>query len=47
MRQSLRRITQTAYKFAALAVKTDMANAYGVQLAKAQTHVNGFVGGEP
>ncbi len=47
LQQSLRRFTQTAYRSAELAVKVDMANAYGIQLAKAQTHVNGFVGGKP
>ena len=46
LRQSIRRFTKSAYRAAELAAKTDMANAYGVQLAKAQTHVNGLVGGE-
>ena len=45
-RQSVRRLTTTAYKAAEVASKVDMANQYGVQLAKAQGHVNGFVGGE-
>ena len=45
-RQSVRRLTTTAYKAAEVASKVDMSNQYGVQLAKAQGHVNGFVGGE-
>lgn len=45
-RQSVRRLNTTAYKAAGLASKADMSNQYGVQLAKAQGHVNGFVGGE-
>ncbi|KAL9071026.1 MAG: hypothetical protein Q9161_004526 [Pseudevernia consocians] len=44
LRQSVRRLTTTAYKAAEVASKIDMANQYGVQLAKAQGHVNGFVG---
>lgn len=45
-RQSLRNLTSTAYKAAEVAFKADKSNQYGVQLAKAQGHVNGFVGGE-
>lgn len=45
-RQSVRRLTTTAFKAAEVASKADMSNQYGVQLAKAQGHVNGFVGGE-
>lgn len=44
-RQIVRRFETTAYRAAELASKVDMANQYGVQLAKAQQHVNGFVGG--
>lgn len=45
-RHSVRRLTTTAYKAAEVASKADMSNRYGIQLAKAQGHVNGFVGGE-
>lgn len=45
-RQSVRELTTTAYKAAEVAFKVDMSNQYGVRLAKAQGHVNGFVGGE-
>lgn len=45
-RQSVRRLTTTAHKAAEVASKVEMSNQYGVQLAKAQGHVNGFVGGE-
>ena len=45
-RQSARRLTATAYKAAEIASQTYMSNRYGVQLAKAQGHVNGFLGGE-
>lgn len=45
-KQSVRRLTTTAHKAAEIASKVDMSNQYGVQLAKAQGHVNGFVGGE-
>lgn len=43
-RQSVRRLTTTAHKAAEVASKVEMSNQYGVQLAKAQRHVNGFVG---
>lgn len=45
LKHSLRQFTSTAYKAAQLATKIDMANQYGVQVAKAQGPVNGFVGG--
>lgn len=45
-RQSVRRLTTTAYKAAEIASKVAISNQYGVQLARAQGHVNGFVGGE-
>ena len=45
-RQSVRRLTTTAFNSAEVASKVDISNQYGVQLAKAQGHVNGFVGGE-
>ena len=45
-RQSVRTLSTTALKAAELSSKVDMSNQYGVQLAKAQGHVNGFVGGE-
>ena len=44
-KQSLRRFTFTAYRAAQLATKIDMANQYGVRVAKAQGPVDGFVGG--
>ncbi|CAF9915292.1 Cysteine synthase 1 [Imshaugia aleurites] len=43
-RQSVRRLTTTAVNSAEVASKADISNQYGVQLAKAQGHVNGFVG---
>ena len=45
-RHGVRRFTITAFRAAEIASKVDMANQYGVQLAKAQGHVNGFVGGK-
>ncbi|KAL8783297.1 MAG: hypothetical protein Q9213_004731 [Squamulea squamosa] len=42
--RNVRRFVTTAYRAAELATKVDMSNQYGVQLAKAQGHVNGFVG---
>ena len=45
-RSSVRKITTTACRAAKMATKIDTANEYGVQLARAQGHVNGFVGGE-
>lgn len=45
LKQSLRRFTYTAYRAAQLATKIDMANQYGVRVAKAQGSVDGFVGG--
>ena len=45
-RHGMRKFTSTAYRLAEVASKVDMANQYGVQLAKAQSHVNGFVGGK-
>ena len=45
-RQSLRRLATTAYRAAEVASQADMSNQYGVQLAKAQGYVNGFVGGK-
>lgn len=46
LRQSVRRLTTTASKAAEVAYKADISNQYGVQLAKVQGHVSGFVGGE-
>ncbi|KAI4163676.1 MAG: hypothetical protein LQ342_002710 [Letrouitia transgressa] len=43
-RQHIRRIATTSYRSAELASKVEASNQYGVQLAKAQGHVNGFVG---
>ncbi|KAK4697011.1 cysteine synthase, partial [Lecanoromycetidae sp. Uapishka_2] len=43
-RRSVRSFATTAYRAAELASKTDIANQYSIQLAKAQQHVNGFVG---
>ncbi|KAL8921577.1 MAG: hypothetical protein Q9172_003976 [Xanthocarpia lactea] len=42
--RSLRNFATTAYRTAELASKVDTSNHYRVQLAKAQGHVNGFVG---
>ncbi|KAL8674862.1 MAG: hypothetical protein Q9168_000748 [Polycauliona sp. 1 TL-2023] len=42
--RNVRRFATTAYRAAELATKVDSSNQYGVQLAKAQGHVNGFVG---
>ncbi|KAL8769404.1 MAG: hypothetical protein Q9209_004632 [Squamulea sp. 1 TL-2023] len=41
---NVRRFATTAYRAAELATKVDASNQYGVHLAKAQGHVNGFVG---
>ena len=46
LRQSLRKLSFTAYQAAEVASKVDMSNPYVIQLAKAQRHVNGFVGGQ-
>ena len=46
LRQSVRKLSSTAHKAAEVASKVDMSNQYGVHLARAQGHVNGFVGGE-
>ncbi|KAL8724922.1 MAG: hypothetical protein Q9166_007670 [cf. Caloplaca sp. 2 TL-2023] len=40
----LRKFATAAYRAAEVATKVDASNQYGVQLAKAQGHVNGFVG---
>ncbi|KAL9586504.1 MAG: hypothetical protein Q9212_000864 [Teloschistes hypoglaucus] len=42
--RNIRRFATTAYRAAEVASKVDAANQYRVQLAKAQGHVNGFVG---
>ena len=42
----MRRLSTTACKAAEMASPVDTSNQYRVQLAKAQGHVNGFVGGE-
>ena len=44
-RHGVCRFTTTACKAAELATKMDRANQYGVDLAQAQGHVNGLVGG--
>lgn len=43
-RHGVRKITTTACRAAEMATQIDAANPYGVQLARAQGHVNGFVG---
>ena len=45
MLRSLRKFSTTAYKTADVASRVHSANSYGVQVAKAQRHVDGFVGG--
>ena len=45
-RQSVRRLSTTAYRASEVPSQVDMSNQYGVQLAKAQGHVNGLVGGK-
>ncbi|KAL8959050.1 MAG: hypothetical protein Q9193_004014 [Seirophora villosa] len=42
--RSVRRFATTAFRVAQVASGVEAANRYGVQLAKAQGHVNGFVG---
>ncbi|KAL8722818.1 MAG: hypothetical protein Q9225_000767 [Loekoesia sp. 1 TL-2023] len=42
--RGIRRFATIAYRAADVASKVDASNQYGVQLAKAQGHVNGFVG---
>lgn len=44
--RNIRRFATTAYRAAEVASKVDAANQYRVQLAKAQGHVDGFVGGK-
>lgn len=46
LKLGIRKFTSTAYRTAEIATKVDMVNQYGAQLAKAQGHVNGFVGGK-
>ena len=41
----VRKFATTACRAAQLATNVDAANQYRVQLAEAQGHVNGFVGG--
>ena len=43
--QSLRRFSSAATKMAEAATHAHAANPYGVRVAAAQQHVNGFVGG--
>ena len=42
----MRRLSATAYKAAEMASPLEMSKQYVVQLARAQGHVNGFIGGE-
>ncbi|KAL8953828.1 MAG: hypothetical protein Q9222_000337 [Ikaeria aurantiellina] len=44
MLRNVRKFATTAYRAAEVASKVDASNQYGVQLAQAQGHVNGFVG---
>lgn len=44
-RQSIRRFTTTAHRAAETLAQMEGPNPYGIQLAKAQGHVNGLVGG--
>ena len=46
-RHGLRRFTTTAYKAAETLAQMEGPNQYGIQVAKAQRAVNGFVGGMP
>lgn len=46
-RHGLRRFTSTAYKAAETLAQMEGPNQYGIQVAKAQRAVNGFVGGMP
>ena len=46
-RYCIRRLSATAYRAAECAPITDMASISGIQVAKAQGHVNGFIGGIP
>ena len=46
LRQSVRRFSTTTCRAAELAAGVDLSNQYKINLAKAQGHVNGFVGGE-
>lgn len=43
--RGVRTFASTAHRAAELSTKVDASNHYRVQLAKAQGHVNGFVGG--
>jgi len=44
-RQNVRRFATTAYRAAETLAQMEGPNPYGIQLAKAQGHVNGLVGG--
>ena len=44
--RGVRKFTTTALRAAELAQRVEAANAYGVQVSKAQKHVDGFVGGK-
>jgi cysteine synthase A len=44
-RHALKRFTTTAYKAAETLAQMEGPNQYGIQVAKAQRAVNGFVGG--
>ena len=43
--RSVRRFATTAYRAAETLSQIESSNPYGIQVAKAQGHVNGFVGG--
>ena len=45
MIRSLRSFATTACKAADVASRVHSANSYGIQVSKAQRHVDGFVGG--
>lgn len=44
--RSVRRFATTTYRAAETVSQMESGNQYGIQVSKAQGHVNGFVGGK-
>ena len=44
--RGVRKFATLASRTAELAARTDASNSYGVRVSKAQSHVDGFVGGK-
>ena len=45
IKRNFRQFTTTAFRVAETLTQMEAPNAYGIQVSKAQGHVNGFVGG--